>query len=166
MIPLLRVIQWLPHVVMTALMIVAMVDMLVGVFLRYVMTWVSATFDLPSVRFFWVEEIGEYSLAWLTFIGAAIGIRRRHGKFDDSLLLDRPEHVDVLRRHAEPQVRARGNLQCAAAARLMFLRSRAGDVPPPIRVERKVVDEHLPIVRAGARGVHPNDAVAGEPGEE
>jgi TRAP-type C4-dicarboxylate transport system permease small subunit len=74
--PLLRVIQWLPHVVMTALMIVAMVDMLVGVFLRYVVTWISATFDLPSVRFFWVEEIGEYSLAWLTFIGAAIGIRR------------------------------------------------------------------------------------------
>src|SRR5262249_62313077 len=61
---------------MTALMIVAMVDMLVGVFLRYVMTWVSATFDLPSVRFFWVEEVGEYSLAWLTFIGAAIGIGR------------------------------------------------------------------------------------------
>src|SRR5436189_384781 len=61
---------------MTALMIVAMVDMLVGVFLRYVMTWVSATFDLPSIRFFWVEEIGEYSLAWLTFIGAALGIRR------------------------------------------------------------------------------------------
>ena len=61
---------------MTALMIVAMVDMLAGVFLRYVVTWISATFDLPSVRFFWVEEIGEYSLAWLTFIGAAVGIRR------------------------------------------------------------------------------------------
>src|SRR5262250_3100007 len=61
---------------MTALMIVAMVDMLVGVFLRYVVTWVSARFDLPTVRFFWVEEVGEYSLAWLTFIGAAIGIRR------------------------------------------------------------------------------------------
>src|SRR5215467_5010786 len=61
---------------MTALMIVAMVDMLVGVFLRYVMTWISATFDLPSIRFFWVEEVGEYTLAWLTFIGAAVGIRR------------------------------------------------------------------------------------------
>ena len=71
-----RFVQWLPHVVVTALMIVAMVDMLVGVFLRYVVTWVSATFDLPSIRFFWVEEVGEYSLAWLTFIGAAIGIRR------------------------------------------------------------------------------------------
>jgi TRAP-type C4-dicarboxylate transport system permease small subunit len=67
---------WLPHVVLTALMLVAMIDMLLGVFLRYIVVWVSATFDLPSVRFFWVEEIGEYALAWLTFIGAALGIRR------------------------------------------------------------------------------------------
>src|SRR5918911_3281417 len=71
-----RTLGRLPHVVVTVLMIVAMVDMLAGVFLRYVVTRVSAAFDLPSVRFFWVEEIGEYSLAWLTFIGAAIGIRR------------------------------------------------------------------------------------------
>jgi TRAP-type C4-dicarboxylate transport system permease small subunit len=62
--------------VLTALMLIAMIDMLVGVFLRYVGTWISAMFDLPSVRFFWVEEVGEYALAWLTFIGAAIGIRR------------------------------------------------------------------------------------------
>ena len=68
--------MWAPDVVVTALMLVAMVDMLTGVFLRYVVTWISARFDLPSVRFFWVEEIGEYALAWLTFIGAAIGIRR------------------------------------------------------------------------------------------
>jgi len=74
--PLLRGIRVLPHVVITGLMLLAMLDMLAGVFLRYVMTWVSARFDLPSIRFFWVEEIGEYSLAWLTFIGAAVGIRR------------------------------------------------------------------------------------------
>jgi TRAP-type C4-dicarboxylate transport system permease small subunit len=74
--PLLRAIPWIPRVLVVLLMLIAMVDMLVGVFLRYVMTWVSATFDLPSIRFFWVEEIGEYSLAWLTFIGAALGIRR------------------------------------------------------------------------------------------
>jgi TRAP-type C4-dicarboxylate transport system permease small subunit len=73
---LLRALRRLPHVVITALMLLAMTDMLIGVFLRYVMTWISAAFDLPSVRFFWVEEVGEYSLAWLTFIGAAIGIRR------------------------------------------------------------------------------------------
>lgn len=74
--PVLRAVAWLPHVAVTVLMLVAMVDMLAGVFLRYVMTWISARFDLPSIRFFWVEEIGEYALAWLTFIGAAIGIRR------------------------------------------------------------------------------------------
>ena len=72
----LRAVAWLPPVAVTVLMLVAMVDMLAGVFLRYVMTWLSATFNLPSIRFFWVEEIGEYALAWLTFIGAAIGIRR------------------------------------------------------------------------------------------
>ena len=74
--PVLRALTWLPPVAVTVLMLVAMVDMLAGVFLRYVVTWVSATFNLPSIRFFWVEEIGEYALAWLTFIGAAIGIRR------------------------------------------------------------------------------------------
>lgn len=71
--------SWLgaiPDVFITVLMVVVIVDMLVGVFLRYVVTWVSATFDLPSIRFFWVEEVGEWSLAWLTFVGAAVGIRR------------------------------------------------------------------------------------------
>jgi len=62
--------------VITVLMVVVIVDMLVGVFLRYVMTWVSATFDLPSVRFFWVEEVGEWSLTWMAFIGAALGVRQ------------------------------------------------------------------------------------------
>ena len=71
-----RGLAWVPHIVVTALMLIAMVDMLAGVFLRYIVTWLSVTFELPSVRFFWVEEIGEYALAWLTFIGAAIGIRR------------------------------------------------------------------------------------------
>jgi TRAP-type C4-dicarboxylate transport system permease small subunit len=74
--PLARALRALPHVAVTVLMLVAMIDMLVGVFLRYVMTWASARFDLPTIRFFWVEEVGEYALAWLTFIGAAIGIRR------------------------------------------------------------------------------------------
>jgi TRAP-type C4-dicarboxylate transport system permease small subunit len=73
---LLRAVPWIPRVVVVLLMLIAMVDMLVGVFLRYVVTRVSAMFDLPSIRFFWVEEVGEYSLAWLTFIGAALGIRR------------------------------------------------------------------------------------------
>jgi len=74
--PAARWIAVVPHVLVTALMLVAIADMLAGVFLRYVMTKVSAVFDLPSIRFFWVEEIGELCLAWLSFVGAAIGIRR------------------------------------------------------------------------------------------
>ena len=73
---MLRLIARVPHVAVTLLMLVAMADMLLGVFLRYVMTKVSVLLDLPSIRFFWVEEIGELCLAWMTFIGAAIGIRR------------------------------------------------------------------------------------------
>ena len=76
MIAPLRWIAYVPHVAITTLMLLAMADMLAGVFLRYVMTKISAALDLPSIRFFWVEEIGELCLAWLTFIGAAIGIRR------------------------------------------------------------------------------------------
>ena len=71
-----RVIAATPHVVVTVLMLVAIADMLTGVFLRYVMTKASVLFDLPSVRFFWVEEVGELCLAWMSFIGAAIGIRK------------------------------------------------------------------------------------------
>jgi TRAP-type C4-dicarboxylate transport system permease small subunit len=83
-----RAVTSLPHIVLTALMLIAMADMLAGVFLRYVMTRVSVTLDLPAIRFFWVEEIGEYALAWLTFIGAAIGIRRGT-HFAVHLLVDR-----------------------------------------------------------------------------
>ena len=71
-----RFIAAVPPVFVTALMLVAIADMLAGVFLRYVMTQVSAFFNLPSIRFFWVEEIGELCLAWMSFVGAAIGIRR------------------------------------------------------------------------------------------
>lgn len=71
-----RWIAAVPPVFVTVLMLVAIADMLAGVFLRYVMTQVSSVFNLPSIRFFWVEEIGELCLAWMSFVGAAIGIRR------------------------------------------------------------------------------------------
>ena len=73
----LRVLAWLPHVAVTVLMLVAMVDMLFGVFLRYVMIEVTDWLDMDPVRFTWVEEVGEMLLAWLTLIGAAIGVRER-----------------------------------------------------------------------------------------
>jgi TRAP-type C4-dicarboxylate transport system permease small subunit len=83
-----QVLAAIPHVVVTVLMLVAMADMLTGVFLRYVMTKVSAALDLPSIRFFWVEEVGELCLAWMSFIGAAIGIRRGI-HFSVHMILDR-----------------------------------------------------------------------------
>lgn len=59
------------------LMAVAIVNLLIGVFLRYVMIEITDFFDLDMVRYTWVEEVGEFTLAWMTLIGAAIGIRER-----------------------------------------------------------------------------------------
>jgi len=84
----LRWIARVPELVVTVLMLIAMIDMLAGVFLRYVMTQLTARFDLPRVDFFWVEEVGEYALSWMTFIGAALGIPRGT-HFAVHLLIDR-----------------------------------------------------------------------------
>src|SRR5205823_7902722 len=67
----------LPKIVLTGLLILAIGDMIVGVFLRYVMIPVTDWLDLDPINFFWVEEVGEYSLAWLTMIGAGIGVAER-----------------------------------------------------------------------------------------
>jgi TRAP-type C4-dicarboxylate transport system permease small subunit len=66
-----------PRFVLAALMTVAIVNLLIGVFLRYVMTQVTDFFDWDMIRFTWVEEVGELTLAWMTLIGAAIGISER-----------------------------------------------------------------------------------------
>jgi TRAP-type C4-dicarboxylate transport system permease small subunit len=65
------------RVVLVALLAVAILDMLAGVFLRYVVTAVTDYFDWPGVSFFWVEEVGELALCWLTFIGAAAALLER-----------------------------------------------------------------------------------------
>jgi TRAP-type C4-dicarboxylate transport system permease small subunit len=67
----------LPKIVLTTLLVVAIADMLVGVFLRYVMLHITDWLDVDPINFFWVEEVGELSLAWLTMIGAGIGIAER-----------------------------------------------------------------------------------------
>jgi len=66
-----------PKIVLTGLLAVAIGDMIIGVFLRYVMVPVTDWLDLDPINFFWVEEVGEYSLAWLTMVGAGIGIGER-----------------------------------------------------------------------------------------
>src|SRR4030088_2845415 len=67
----------LPKIVLTGLLILAIGDMIVGVFLRYVMIPVTDWLDLDPINFFWVEEVGEYTLAWLTLIGAGIAFAER-----------------------------------------------------------------------------------------
>ena len=72
--------RWLAglmKVALVALLAIAIIDMLAGVFLRYVVSAVTDYFDLPGVSFFWAEEVGELALCWLTFIGAAVAIIER-----------------------------------------------------------------------------------------
>ena len=66
-----------PKILLTALVVLAIGNMVLGVFLRYVMVPISDYLDLPPLRFFWVEELGEYALAWLTMLGAGIGLAER-----------------------------------------------------------------------------------------
>ncbi len=69
-----EIVLLLPKILLTALVVLAISDMVIGVFLRYVMVPITDYLNLPPIRFFWVEEMGEYSLAWLTLVGAGIGI--------------------------------------------------------------------------------------------
>ncbi|MBV8185800.1 MAG: TRAP transporter small permease subunit [Alphaproteobacteria bacterium] len=72
-----RFITNIPKIVVAFLLVAAIVNLLIGVFLRYVMIEVTDWLDLDPIRFTWVEEVGEMLLAWLTLIGAAIGVRER-----------------------------------------------------------------------------------------
>ncbi len=72
-----RLIAAIPKIVVALLLVAAIVNLLIGVFLRYVVVDITDYFDLDPVPFTWVEEVGEMLLAWLTLIGAAIGVRER-----------------------------------------------------------------------------------------
>ena len=77
MVPMLKLIRDIPRFVVSFLLVAAIVNLLIGVFLRYVMIEVTDWLDVDPIRFTWVEEVGEMMLAWLTLIGAAIGVRER-----------------------------------------------------------------------------------------
>ena len=70
-------IERLPLIAVTALITLAMINLLIGVVLRYGVAAITNYMDWDLVPFTWVEEVGEMALAWLTLIGAAIGIRSR-----------------------------------------------------------------------------------------
>ena len=72
-----RFIASIPKIVVSFLLVAAIVNLLIGVFLRYVMIPVTDWLDMDAIPFTWVEEVGEMLLAWLTLIGAAVGVRER-----------------------------------------------------------------------------------------
>jgi len=72
-----RFLAAVPKFAVTALIILAIANLLVGVILRYFVGAITDRLDVDPVPFTWVEEVGELSLAWLTLIGAAIGIQAR-----------------------------------------------------------------------------------------
>ena len=96
-----RFIASIPKIVVALLLVAAIINLLVGVFLRYVMIPVTDWLDMDSIPFTWVEEVGEMLLAWLALIGAAIGVRERshftlhvlHFTPRGQVLVDRIHHV-------------------------------------------------------------------------
>jgi len=74
---MLRFVAAIPKIAATALIVLAIGNLLIGVILRYFVGALTDYLDLEPIPFTWVEEVGEMSLAWLTLIGAAIGIRQR-----------------------------------------------------------------------------------------
>ena len=62
--------------------------MLFGVFARYILLPITNWFDVDPVNFFWVEEVGETALAWITMIGAALAVVER-GHFHLAILVHR-----------------------------------------------------------------------------
>jgi len=72
-----HIVLLVPKIVLTALLAVAIADMIFGVFMRYVVTAITDRLDLDPFNFFFVEEVGEYTLAWVTMIGAGIAIGER-----------------------------------------------------------------------------------------
>src|SRR6201995_5973086 len=74
---MLRFLSAVPKLTVTALIVLAIVNLLVGVILRYFVGAITDWLDMDPIPFTWVEEGGEMSLAWLTLIGAAIGISSR-----------------------------------------------------------------------------------------
>ena len=92
--PITRVLTSVPRVFVGVLVLGAIATMLYGVFARYVMVPITDWMDVDPINFFWVEEVGEAALAWITLIGAAIAVADR-GHF----------HLDVLIHRMSPGVR-------------------------------------------------------------
>ena len=67
----------IPKILTGGLVLLAISVMLYGVFMRYIMLPITDWLDVDPINFFWVEEVGETTLCWLTLVGAAVGVAER-----------------------------------------------------------------------------------------
>jgi TRAP-type C4-dicarboxylate transport system permease small subunit len=101
-----------PKFVVGGLVLMAIGTMLYGVFMRYVMLPITDWLDVDPVNFFWVEEVGETTLIWLTLIGAAVAVAER-GHFTLTVLT---HHLPV---RAQRIIHVGNNLLIAAFGALV-----------------------------------------------
>lgn len=91
--PAMRAVAMAPKVIVGGLVLGAIGTMLYGVLARYILLPITNWMDVDPVNFFWVEEVGELALAWITLIGAALGVAER-SHFALAVLVHRfPPHV-------------------------------------------------------------------------
>jgi TRAP-type C4-dicarboxylate transport system permease small subunit len=117
-----RLIAAIPKFVVSFLLVAAIINLLVGVLLRYVVVDITDYFDLDPVPFTWVEEVGEMLLAYLTLIGAAIGVRER-SHFTLHVLRFGPARQAVIDRIHYALVAVVGGIACWYGVRLCLLNS-------------------------------------------
>ena len=115
-----RFIASIPRIVISLLLVAAIINLLIGVFLRYIMIPVTDWLDMDSVPFTWVEEVGEMMLAWLTLIGAAIGVRER-SHFTLHVLRFSPAGQAIIDRVHYALVAVMGAVACWYGVRLCVL---------------------------------------------
>jgi len=117
-----RLIANIPKFVVSFLLVAAIVNLLIGVFLRYVVVDITDYFDLDPVPFTWVEEVGEMLLAWLTLIGAAIGVRER-SHFTLHVLNFSPAGQAIVNRIHYALIAVLGAIACWYGVKLCLLNS-------------------------------------------
>ena len=69
--------ELLPRFVVGGLVLGAIGVMLYGVVARYIFLPIADWLDVDPINFFWVEEVGETALAWITLVGGAIAVGER-----------------------------------------------------------------------------------------
>jgi TRAP-type C4-dicarboxylate transport system permease small subunit len=101
--------------------------------------------DMDAIPFTWVEEVGEMLLAWLTLIGAAIGVRERN-HFTLHVLHFSPAAQALIDRIHYALVAVIGAIACWYGVRLCILNHTL--VTPGLSINLSVL--YASVVAGGA----------------